>query len=371
MSSGAAGDFALSMGSVAKLKYSARKSPEEGVKQAAKQFEALFLQQMLKQMRDGMPQSGLLNSQRSEMYQSLMDQQWGQTLAQRGMGLADMLTQQLQGGAKTNAASAADGGEALQGIATAQPRPLAASDPITASARTNEKPEPIERKQFARPPLQAAVNEAVASNAATSETAGVDASASVRRAVLPDHVNDFLDRMDSAAAVASNETGIPKRLILAQAALETGWGRHEIARADGSPSYNVFNIKATGWQGDAAAVTTTEFAGGRSYQTRASFRAYDSYEHAFSDYARLLSESPRYAPVVDAPSAEDAARALQNCGYATDPAYADKLVSIMRRLPADAAAEAPAARAANGSSVNSADTLQLARAETGDLKRLF
>ena len=365
-SGGASGEFALSVQSISKLKYSARRDPEEGVRQAAKQFVALFLQQMLKQMRAAVPESGLLQSQQSDMYQSLMDQQWSQTLAERGVGLADMLTRQLQGSPKgadaAAAAAAADAanGSAVAGIPTAAPQPLRASDPIDASrakamataaaAKTAE--------DTPRPPLQAAQTPVVPALAAAVESSDTSAADKVRRAVMPKHVNDFLDRMESAAQVASDETGLPKRLILAQAALETGWGRHEIRHTDGSRSYNVFNIKATGWQGDSAEVTTTEFAGSRAYKTRAAFRAYESYEHAFSDYARLISESPRYAPVVNAPTAEDAARALQNCGYATDPAYANKLVSIMSTLPADT--PAPAAKPE-----------QFARAEGADLSRLF
>ncbi len=354
-SAGTAGDFALSMNSVAKLKYSAKNSPEEGLKEAAKQFEAVFLQKMLKQMRDAIPQSGLMNSQRSEMYQQLMDQQWAQTMSQRGMGLADMLTQQLQGKATPSVTADNNVDALLASIPNAAPQPLRASDSIAASRRSAEPTDDLARKEFPRPPLQAAANEPA--KIARAE-ADVSASDAVRRAVLPDHVNRFLDRMDSAAAVASRETGIPKRLILAQAALETGWGKHEITRADGSPSFNVFNIKATGWDGDAASVKTTEYAGSRRYTTQAEFRAYDSYEQAFSDYARLLTQSPRYKPVVDAPTAEHAARALQNCGYATDPAYASKLVSIMSRLPADDVATA-------------AEPVQVAQAQAADLTRLF
>ena len=358
---GNTGDFALSMNGVSKLKYSARNSPDEGIKEAAKQFEAVFLQKMLKQMRDAIPQSGLLNSQRSEMYQSLMDQQWAQTLSQRGIGLADMLTQQLQGKGSASAAPADSVDSFLASIPNATPQPLRASDPVEARRADKAPADDLARKEFPRPPLQAAVNEAVSprrSVADTQASASVSASDTVRRAVLPDHVNDFLDRMESAAAVAARETGIPKRLILAQAALETGWGKHEITRADGRPSFNVFNIKATGWDGDAARVTTTEYAGSQRYTTQAEFRAYDSYEQAFSDYARLLTQSPRYKPVVDAPTAEHAARALQNCGYATDPAYANKLVSIMKTLPADMPAPA-------------SEPAQFARAEGADLSRLF
>jgi flagellar protein FlgJ len=354
---GMSGDFALSMNGVSKLKYSARNSPDEGIKEAAKQFEAVFLQKMLKQMRDAIPQSGLLNSQRSEMYQSLMDQQWAQTLSQRGIGLADMLTEQLQGKGPKSAQPVDAVDSFLASIPNATPQPLRASDSVEPRRADNAPADDLARKEFPRPPLQAAVNEAIATRRSVADTQA-SATDTVRRAVLPDHVNAFLDRMESAAAVAARETGIPKRLILAQAALETGWGKHEITRADGRPSFNVFNIKATGWDGDAARVTTTEYAGSRRYTTQAEFRAYDSYEQAFSDYARLLTQSPRYKPVVDAPTAEHAARALQNCGYATDPAYANKLVSIMSTLPADT--PAPAAKPE-----------QFARAEGADLSRLF
>lgn len=367
MASPASGEFALSMGAVAKLKYSARQDRDEGIRQSAKQFEALFLQQMLKQMRAGLPESNLLHSQQSDMYQSLMDQQWAQTLSERGIGLADMLTAQLQGKPKGNA-SGSEAADPLAAIATAAPQPLHASDAIAPSRQSTtstDSADSLERTHFARPPLKAAVHNAVVPDMTVAPSEAAQATAPVRRALLPDHVNDFLDRMDGAAAVASRDSGVPKRLILAQAALETGWGRHEIARADGRPSYNVFNIKATGWDGDAAAVTTTEFKRGQSYQTRAAFRAYDSYEHAFGDYARLLSESPRYAPVINASTAEGAARALQNCGYATDPAYADKLVSIMRRLPADVSAPQGTQPAA------AAQALKVAQAESAGLTHLF
>ena len=128
-SGGASGEFALSVQSISKLKYSAQRDPQAGVREAAKQFEALFLQQMLKQMRAAVPESGLLHSQQSDMYQSLMDQQWSQTLAERGVGLADMLTRQLQGSPKTAEAANGDGAQdsLFAGIPTAAPQPLRAS----------------------------------------------------------------------------------------------------------------------------------------------------------------------------------------------------------------------------------------------------
>ncbi len=348
--------FSLSMQSISKLKYTARQSPEEGLKQTAQQFEALFLKNMLERMRDAMPESGLLRSNQTEMYNSLMDQQWAQTLAERGVGLADMMLSQLQRSAPESDAAAVPsaGADTLAGIPLANPRTLAPSRPvfeIDAEPRLRNVAVPGEQAAAARPPLMAArrdvepvIDLAAGSPASqATQTTQTAAASDFTRDLLPDHVSAFLDRMGAAAHAASRETGIPGRLILAQAALETGWGRHEIKGADGRSSFNVFNIKATGWAGDSARVTTTEFENGQARKTQADFRVYDSYGAAFTDYARLLTESPRYAPVLQAPTAEAAARELQACGYATDPHYADKLVSIMSRIPEPAPAPAPSA----------------------------
>ncbi|ART64433.1 glucosaminidase domain-containing protein [Kushneria marisflavi] len=113
-------------------------------------------------------------------------------------------------------------------------------------------------------------------------------------------------------------------------------GAKEIQTGDGKASHNLFNIKATGgWKGDRASVMTTEFEAGTAHKERAAFRVYDSYEAAFSDYARLLTDNPRYQPVLEASTPEAAAHALQKCGYATDPRYGEKLVSIMSQIPDD------------------------------------
>ena len=133
---------------------------------------------------------------------------------------------------------------------------------------------------------------------------------------------------------ASQESGVPASLMVSQAALESGWGQREIRLPDGSNSYNLFNIKATGgWKGKVAEVTTTEYRNGVAHKQVARFRAYDSYAQAFSDYAQLLGNNPRYASVVqEGQGAPAAAQALQQAGYATDPHYADKLVRIMGQI---------------------------------------
>ena len=148
-----------------------------------------------------------------------------------------------------------------------------------------------------------------------------------------DHVTRFMQTLAMPAQAASAATGVPAELILAQAALETGWGRHEIATQQGHNSYNVFGIKAgSQWQGKTTDIVTHEYVNGRRTKVVDTFRVYDSFEHAFTDYANLIGNNPRYAGVLQASNAEQAARELQRGGYATDPRYADKLVSVMNTM---------------------------------------
>jgi flagellar protein FlgJ len=137
----------------------------------------------------------------------------------------------------------------------------------------------------------------------------------------------FVQRMSAVAAKVEQSSGIPAGFMIGQAGHETGWGKHEIRKADGSPSFNLFGIKAgASWNGQVATVTTTEYVNGQPQKTVAKFRAYDSYEASFRDYARLINESPRYAQArQQTGSAVAYASGLQKAGYATDPAYAAKL----------------------------------------------
>ncbi|KAB0648612.1 flagellar assembly peptidoglycan hydrolase FlgJ, partial [Burkholderia diffusa] len=144
----------------------------------------------------------------------------------------------------------------------------------------------------------------------------------------------FVDRLAGPAQAASATTGIPARFIVGQAALESGWGKREIRASDGSTSYNVFGIKANkGWTGRTVSALTTEYVNGTPRRVVAKFRAYDSYEHAMTDYANLLKNNPRYAGVLSASrSVEGFAHGMQKAGYATDPNYAKKLISIMQQI---------------------------------------
>ena len=144
---------------------------------------------------------------------------------------------------------------------------------------------------------------------------------------------NFVARLSIPAKVASQQSGIPHQLIVAQAALESGWGQREIPTSDGTPSYNLFGIKAGGsWNGPVTEITTTEFEQGAAKKVKAKFRVYGSYVEAIADYVKLLTNNPRYADVAAARSPEQAAHALQRAGYATDPQYASKLVSVIQQM---------------------------------------
>jgi flagellar protein FlgJ len=139
--------------------------------------------------------------------------------------------------------------------------------------------------------------------------------------------------MGASAQAASEASGVPAPLILAQAALESGWGKREIRADDGTPSHNLFGIKADrSWKGPTVETTTTEYVDGEPQKVRAKFRAYGSYEEAFTDYAKFITRNPRYANVLATDDPAAAAHGLQKAGYATDPQYGHKLVRIMQKF---------------------------------------
>lgn len=281
------------------LRLQAQKAPDQALKQAARQFETVFLNMMLKAMREATPQDGAFDSDQTRMFTSMLDQQLAQGIGQRGVGLADVMVRQL-----SRNPPAAD--------ATA---PASTATPAPASAATSTSP------------------------AAPAQAAPAAASAAQRAlpsAYSENFQQDFVQRMLPHARQASRETGVPTHLLLGQAALESGWGRRTIRNADGSDSYNLFGIKAGAkWDGPVAAVKTTEYHAGVASKPVEKFRAYAGYADAFRDYAQLLSGNERYAEVLK--QGNDVfgfAQALQDAGYATDPNYADKLVRVINRTRA-------------------------------------
>ena len=294
------------------------KNPQEGLKAAAEQFEAMFLQQVMKSMRDTVPQDGLLNSDSSRFYTSLLDQQMAQNMASsgKGIGFARLIEQQL---GKNLAASQASAEQTVPANAAAAGNALPMSASDGRHLRTQAVPSSV--------PTSAAY---AALQSATTSVTNQAAGAAMSDADLPLSAREFVGRVWPHAVEASRSTGISPQFLVAHAALESGWGRNEIRQSDGSASHNLFGIKAgKSWNGSSVEAATTEYVGGLAQSTVERFRSYGSYEEAFRDYANLLRNNPRYGGVIGSQDGAEFAKGLQRAGYATDPAYADKLSRII------------------------------------------
>ncbi|MBL6750919.1 MAG: flagellar assembly peptidoglycan hydrolase FlgJ [Nevskia sp.] len=265
------------------LRAAAQRNDPKALRQAAQQFEALFTQMMLKQAHQ--TQFGDdLTGQQGEFYKDMFDQQLAMQMASgHGLGLADMLVRQL-GGRNSADVSA----------------PVAGQSSPAATA--------------------------VHAGAAAAYAAGQASGGAHWR---PASVQEFVDAVRPHAEKAAAELGVPARALIAQAALETGWGQHMAHNTDGSQALNLFGIKAqAGYAGAAVAKQTSEFAGGTWSTGPANFRSYHSLGAAFDDYVKLLKNNPRYADALRAGDVRGFAQGLQRAGYATDPQYARKLEQV-------------------------------------------
>jgi flagellar protein FlgJ len=291
---GASNGLTMDLRSLDRLKTTAGQNPSAGVREAAKQLEGLFMQQLMKSMRATTMSSGMLENSGSQMGTDMLDTQMANKMTGLTGGLSDIIAKQLerQMGSTNKAGGEASALHPLKGLGDLNLSPLHGPNSKTSGAAPTDS--------------------------------GIDSktlSASER----------FVRQHAADAKAAEAATGIPASNILGQAALESGWGRHEIKMKDGTPSHNLFGIKATpDWKGKVAEVTTTEYLSGVPHRVTARFRAYDSYADAFKDHARLLSQSPRYSQTVaQADTAKGFAQGLQKAGYATDPAYAAKLTKVI------------------------------------------
>ncbi|MBI5109129.1 MAG: flagellar assembly peptidoglycan hydrolase FlgJ [Rhodocyclales bacterium] len=301
MSSDLTGANVLDNGRLAALKRQARAGDPAAAKEVARQFEALFMQMVLKSMRDAVPREGLFDSQASRLYESLHDQQLSLQLGGgRGLGLAAMIEKQL-----------------TREISPATP----ALGPLPLRRAPTGLPLDAKLRGFSLPPAAAPESGKITVPPAPTSAPAAGASAAQRA---------FVDRLMPAAMDAERQTGVPAHFMVAQAALETGWGRAEPMRGDGRSSHNVFGIKAgRHWQGPTVETRTTEVIAGLAQTRVERFRAYGSDAEAFADYANLLADNPRYAAVLGTREPQQFARGLQAAGYATDPGYANKLERII------------------------------------------
>jgi len=336
------------------LKRTASRDPKAALKGAAQQFEALFLQMVLKSMRDAVPKSGLLDSDSEQMYTGLLDQQLATQISKSGTGLADIITRQLahylpdgQGADPKTSQSApqsppksAPGASATPTVPakTALDRyaEIAAANPNSALReaelhRTNAAARAayLDKRDGATGPST------VAPVSTSTDATAVDASSDsngdpTNRAQQQAFVTDMWQH----ATAAQQATGIPALFVVAQAALESGWGKREIRDSSGFPTYNLFGVKAgSGWQGRTVDVVTTEYENGVARKVTEKFRAYNSYADAFRDWAQLIGGNRRYSEVVQAGrtdnNAAGFAHGLARAGYATDPDYGAKLVRVI------------------------------------------
>lgn len=311
------GKFALDTKGLGDLKQSAKTGSPEALKGAATQFESMFINMMMKSMRAATPQDGPMDSQETKTFTSMLDQQMSQKLAKRGVGLADVLVRQLNSQAQGQAALTQQLDQQALAIGGGQGA-TSSADSIMSSLEALRGGRSADTLSTDRP--------------ATSAASAVGSAASSTNAGKPAHVRAFQDKMADAAEEAEAATGVPAKFMMGQAALETGWGRRVIRNQDGSSSNNLFGIKAgPGWKGKVATAVTTEYVNGKPHQRVEKFRAYDSHADAFKDYAKMLSNNPRYEKVLNhGGDATTFAHGLQRAGYATDPQYAAKLSRIIK-----------------------------------------
>lgn len=265
---------------------SGRGQTREAVKGAASQFEAYFMQMMLRSMRQTLPQDGPFDSQETRTFTEMFDQQVAQKMSQsKSLGLADLMLSQLG-------------------------RIVPADKPVQAVLAGGAESSPVETTAYQAAPAMAHA-ESVKMSPATA-TPG-----------------SFVDRLWPHAVDAAKTLGVSPHILIGHAALETGWGKHELKVTDGSSSNNLFNIKAgSTWKGKTVEKDVVEYVNGKPVNSVEKFRAYDSPEESFADYANLLSSNPRYSGTLNQ-DAEGFVRGLQQGGFATDPAYGDKLKRVI------------------------------------------
>ena len=285
--------FVLDLQANAQWRSRLKDDPQASLKAAAQEFESMMLQMLLKSMRDATPQDGLMNSEQTRFYTTILDQQLAQNLSGQGsLGFAKLIEQQL--GRTMTGALPLDSVSSLETLRA------------SLAQYQSQRMQGAERVRSAAAPGGPSANAEPGSN------------------------QDFVNRIWPHAVDAASSIGVPPHFVVAHAALESGWGKSEIRTASGQPSYNLFGIKAgKSWTGPSVEIQTTEYIDGVAQSVRDKFRVYASYAEAFRDYASLLQNSSRFASVQGQQDGAKFARILQQGGYATDPAYAEKLTRVI------------------------------------------
>ena len=321
----------MDLRSLDRLKGTSGTNPRAAVRETAKQLESLFMGELMKSMRASTMSSGMFENSGSEMATGMLDTQFAGQMSGRPGGLADAIAKQLerQMGIKPETADKSGGTTASASTLSR----VASANSFKGLGQLGDLGD-LDAAQF--PSGNGANLDEILRRAQSLDRGNTRANTASNATDTSDgkrlsNSEQFIRKHHEAAKAAEAASGIPSGHILGQAALESGWGKHEIKMKDGSSSHNLFGIKATSdWKGKVAEVTTTEYIGGVARKVTAKFRAYDSYADAFKDHARLLTQSPRYSQTVaKADTAQGYAQGLQKAGYATDPAYANKLTQVI------------------------------------------
>ena len=299
---------------LAKLKNQAKNDSKEALHEVAKQFESIFLNNVLKTMREAKLADGAMDSDQSQFFKEMYDQQLAVHLSGKpGVGLADLIVKQLSDEKPTNDKMAL---EDYLNRSSGAPKAI------------QERPEQSVNSAHFDPNTQVTIQSYTQRTNPLPAISEIPLKNMEHRPIRT--AEDFVRKLQPFAEQAARELGVEPKVLLAQAALETGWGRSVIKNSDGSNSFNLFNIKAgKSWQGNQARVSTLEFEQGVAKKVNAGFRTYNSFKESFQDYVKFIKTNPRYGDALkQAGNAENYLRELQQAGYATDPKYVDKIMSI-------------------------------------------
>ncbi len=314
-------DLYMNMQQFSELKLSARQHSRDASKAAAQQFEGLFVQMMLKNMRAAAVIDPSQHSSNMDFYMDMHDKQMALMLSQQGgIGIAGLIEKQLNRFLPEGQESAADPGNEL---------------PVFRMPEMPARQLPLTEMNYV------ASNPAVTTHeldAAVTATGASMATSSLQGEILEPfagwvNANSFVADLWPHAEQAAQRLGVSASVLVAQSALETGWGQHAMKKPDGSIAFNLFGIKANhGWQGQSVNQQTLEFRNGAMQRESAQFRAYDSVAEAMDDYVDFVQSNPRYAKALQhAGSDRHYIENLHRGGYATDPDYADKIINIMQQ----------------------------------------
>ena len=334
---------------LSKLKSAAKNSDPDAIEAVAGQFEALFLHLMLKSMRDAnavFAEGNYLSSSSVDTYQQMLDQQLSVSLSEgSGLGLKDILVKQLANTPASPEATAATNKQRNEQKDTNLNKrmPNQVSNAVTSALEKNKRADNDNSAVFSYQNTDQLIsvrnntsdkvrNFKTTEQTRQAEHIGQNSALSVND--INKNQRSFIDKLLPIAEKAGGELGLDPKMLVAQAALETGWGKHLVNHPNGTSSFNLFNIKAgSKWQGDTVSKEVVEYRGGISMQQKSQFRAYDSFQDSFNDYVDFIKQNARYSQALEqSHSPEKYMQALHQAGYATDPAYSKKVTHVYQRM---------------------------------------